>query len=324
MNNPLPTQSNEKDILSRIVKARGTAEPEAPTDEPIVNLEVTPDEVEVEEVEELPETLEAAVETVETGEPEQADELEDIYDVGGREITLKRIEELEQGNLMQSDYTRKTQVLAEDRKLFEAVKESTTTKNQQLDDSISQLKVFIDEFDTTEVDGMTLEELRDIDPSQYLKVTEQQAKRKQALKEAKGLKAEGSDADRQALASSELSKLISGNPHWLKDGKETKAYQSDMTTVTNYLNDKGYTEAQQVGILTAGQGQVFIDAAKYHASKKTNAAITKKVRKAPIMTKPSGASRSATVTALDKAKANHKKLGTVQSAMALRKAQLNF
>ena len=103
MNNPLPTASNEADILARIGKARGAPELIEPTEEPL-DLEVKPDEVEVEEVEELSETLETEPEAVEEDAAEQiAEDSEDIYDVGGREITLKRIEELEQGNLMQSE-----------------------------------------------------------------------------------------------------------------------------------------------------------------------------------------------------------------------------
>lgn len=321
MNNPLPTQSNEADILARIGKARGTSEPvTAPTEEPI-SLVVTPDEVEVEEVEELSETLETEVETVELDETEQpeSDQEEFYVDLGNeREVSFKQIKEWEQGSLRQSDYTRKTQALADDRKLFDTEKESMTNKSQQLDDLTAQLKVFVDEFDETDFDGYTLDELRENDPGQYLKVTEQQAKRKAALKKAQGVKADDNTADTTASAAKAIDKLTKDNG-WLEDGKETAAYKKDVEIVKTYLTGLGYTDTMMQGILTTGHGQAYIDAAKYHASKKSNAAITKKVRKAPVMTKPGGAQRSAVHSELEKAIADHKKLGSVDSAFRLQK-----
>jgi hypothetical protein len=222
--------------------------------------------------------------------------------------------------MMQSDYTRKTQALADDRKTFDADKTALNDKNQQLDSSISQLEAIVNDFNKVEIDGMTLEELRDIDPSQYLKVTEQQAARKLALKDAKKLKAETSQTDRAASAQVELSKIVKSNPHWIKDGKETKAYHSEMKQVEDYLTGQGYTKEQQQGVLLGGNGQVYIDAAKYHSGKSSNAAILKKVRKAPITTKPSGASGSTSKRALDKARAEHKKYGSTHTAVKLRNA----
>ena len=317
--------NTEANILSRIRTARGNAEPQAPTEEP-QSLEVKPDEVDVEEVEELSETLEADIETVELESDEpQGDEGEEFYvDVDGREISFKQINEWEKGSLRLSDYTRKTQVLADDRKTFESERVANTDKSQKLDDSISKLEIFINEFDDSTHDGMTLEELRDIDPSEYLKVTEKQAKRKEALKQAKSLKSSNSDTDRQTNAQTELNKLVAKNPHWVKAGKQTKAYDSEMKQTENYLTSLGMDEEQQKGILLGGNGQIFIDAAKYHAGIKSNASIAKKVRKAPIITKPSGAGKSAATSQLEKARANHKKYGTAHTAVELRKAQRKF
>lgn len=315
---------NQEDILSRITASRGNTELSQPTEDP-VDLEVKPDEVEAEQVEELPETIAAEVETVE----EVADELpdndtEELYiDLDGEEVSLSSVRDWKNGKMMQSDYTRKTQALADERKLFETEKESITAKNQQLDNSISQLSVFIDEFETNDFDGYTLEELRDNDPGQYLKITEQQAKRKEALKKAQNLKLEGSNANTTANAQQAIEKLASDN-HWIKDGKETQAYTKDVETVKAYLVGQGYTDEMMQGVLATGHGQAYIDAAKHHASKQTNAAITKKVRKAPTITKPGGASKSISATALEKAIANHKKHQSVESAVALRKARKQF
>ena len=321
----LTGSNTEKDILKRIKAVRGNAEPEKPTEE-LANLEVSPDEVDVEEVEELSETTKAEIEPVENDNDEpQNDEDEELYvNINEREISFSQIKEWEQGSLRQSDYTRKTQGVADDRKSLEVERVAVSDKSQKLDDSISQLQTFIDEFNDSTHDGMTLEELRDIDPSEYLKITERQAKRKEAIKAAKTLKADNSDTDRQANAQTELSKLVANNPHWVKSGKETKAYASEMKQTEEYLTSLGMDEVQQKGILLSGNGQVFIDAAKYHAGKKSNASIIKKVRLAPTTTKPGGAGKSVIASQLEKARANHSKYGTPQTALALLKAQRKF
>ena len=226
--------------------------------------------------------------------------------------------------MRQSDYTRKTQALADERKKLETDNELLSSKNLKLDDHISKLEVFIGEFDNAEHDGMSLEELREYDASEYLKVTELQAKRKDALKKAKSLKSDDLSTQQQANGQKELQKLLTGNPHWIKDGKETQAYSDEMKLVEGYLTENGYSEAQQKGILLGGTGQVFIDAAKFHSNTKSNAAITKRVRKAPITTKPGQATTSTATRALEIAKENHKKSGTAQTAVELRKAQRKF
>lgn len=317
--------SNEAEILERISKARSGPELVTESTDEALDLVVKPDEVEVEEVEAVAETIEAEPETVETDETiePELDQEDSFIDFKGEEVSFTQIEEWKQSGLRQSDYTRKTQEVAETRKANEATKEALTAKGLILDDSIAQLTVFIDEFNQTDFGGYTLDELRENDPGEYLKVTELQTKRKEALKSAKKLKSDDLDADSKVKTSAAINQLAVDNG-WLKDGKETPAYAKDTAIVKSYLTGLGYTEAMMQGVLTTGQGQVFIDAAKYHAGKQSNAAITKKVRKAPVVTKPGGASKSTSMTNLEKARANHKKLGTVESGVALRKAQRQF
>lgn len=316
---------NQNDILKRITAARGSSEPEAPTEEPQAQ-EVSPEEVEAVEAEESPEALKAQPETVETDETEEPESnLEDSYiDFKGEEISFTQIEEWKQGSLRQSDYTRKSQANADTRKQLETNQSELVEKSQKLDDLSASLKVLIGEFEQTDFDGYTLDELRQNDPGEYLKVTEMQVKRKKALKEAQGVKSSVSDSELKASQKVALDKIVKDNPSWVKDGKTTKAYDADITMINKYLDTLDYTEEKKNDILMGGNGQVFIDAAKYHASKATNAAITKKVRKAPVVTKPGGVSKSTTTTELEKAIANHKRFGSVESGLALRKAQRKF
>ena len=315
--------NNEREILDRIKAVRGNAEPNEPTEE-LIAVEVKPDEAEtIEEVEAPAETVTEEAEPVELAAAEEPeDNTEELFlDLDGEEVNLNTVRDWKNGSMMQADYTRKTQALADERKTFEAEKLSFSDKTTQLDEAITGLQVHVDSFSDTEIDGMSLEELRDIDPGQYLKVTEQQAKRKQALKDAKGVKASQSDADMKASAKVNLNEVVANNPQWLKDDKKTKAFDDDMAMVNTYLDGLGYTEATKAGILTSGQGQVFLDAARFHANKSSNASIKKKVRKVPVITRPGGASKSVATKALETARENHKRLGTPQTALALRKAQ---
>ena len=138
-------ETSETSLLSRISMARGTSEP-APA-EPTA----APDAVNVsEEAPEEATELATADNVEESEELEPEEELasstesnadEDLYvEYKGREINLKDVEEWEQGSLRQSDYTRKTQDLAEQRKSFEDERQQFTAKAGSLDSQIATLR----------------------------------------------------------------------------------------------------------------------------------------------------------------------------------------
>ena len=162
------------------------------------------------------------------------------------------------------------------------------------------------------------DELREYDPSEYLKQKELHEARKEALAKAKSNRSKQSEQEAQAQAQAEVAKLVQFN-NWIIDGKETSQYQSDMAQVKAYLDHLNIPESQQMGILTTGHGQVYIDAAKAHAAK--TAKQVKKVRKTKVVTKPSGVRKPTGSAELEAAQAAHKKYGTPQTALALRKAQ---
>ncbi len=309
MNNP------EAALLERIHAAR--AEPTEPTEE-AETVEST-EEVTEEVIEAIDETTpdEAQAEPEESIDEETPEEM--YVDIDGREISLSDIKEWEQGTLRQADYTKKTQELADKRKEFESEQATLATKNTNLNEQIASLEVLTAEKE----DETNWDELREYDPGEYLKQRELQDKRKAALESAKQYKSGVSDEELQASANAEVKKLFDSNPHWVKDGVETDAYKNEMANVQTYLKSLGYTEEAQRGILLTGHGQIFIDAAKFHTQQNANAVIKKKVKKAPIVTKPGGARSSNSVTAIERAEKAHQKYGTVETALALRKAKRN-
>ena len=75
----------------------------------------------------------------------------------------------------------------------------------------------------------------------------------------------------------------------------------------------------------ASMMQMAIDAAKYSGNKTKDAVIAKKVRKAPVITKPQQKAQVAIHDKIKKAEAKFKRTGSIDDAMAMRKLkkQLN-
>ena len=314
---------NESELLSKFAADRNPAPDTGITEEPeAVNVsEEAPTEVDevIEDV--VVESTAEAIEPTEVDEEASADvetdadsdEDEGLYvEYKGREINLKDVYETEQGQLRQADYTRKTQDLAEKRKTFEAEQESHTEQQSQLADTIATLDAIIQEETLSAED---LKELREYEPEEYIKHQEKLAKRKETLATAKQLQPVDSGVDIQA----ESTKLWADNPTWLKDGVQTQTFTDDMSTIKTYALSIGYSEQELAGLNKAHHFKTLLDAAKGQAVGKKNASLEKKVRKAPVSTKPRAAVKTSLVSEIEKTKALLQKTGKVEYATKLQK-----
>ena len=320
-------QTAEQSILERIKVSRGTTEPS--TDAPTENTEVVnvSEDAPIEEVVETEalanEEVASEIEEPAEAQTEQAttnNEDEDLYvEYKGREINLKDIDEWEQGHLRQADYTRKTQELADSRKDFEAEQEGFTSKQSKLSEQLLTLEAMIAEDDLSDE---ALTELREYEPEQYIKHLEKQSKRKDFLKEAKSNVTPKSTVNVQE----EQSKLVAANPQWISEGKATEAYTKDMDALTNYYTDNGFTQ-DQVNAVNGNAliANAVIEAARAKSLGKTNAAIEKRVRKAPVSTKPKTQAGNRQLDQIKKVEADLKKYGRNEDFVKLRKLkrQLN-
>lgn len=327
---------SQDQIIQRIKASRAAkAEPEAPTAEPVADAEA-PSETEAEQplsqlVESESEEMEAEAPESELLEGEEAetelseevaeaetDDLEESYlDLDGREISLKQIKEWEQGYLRQSDYTRKTQALAEDRKEVETIKQSLQERQKKLDEALLMAEQIVKESD----EEVNLEELREYDPEAYLDHIERQEKRKKALEEAKKTKSGLSEAEQEEITRTERAKLLEKNPQWVKNGQLTEEYKRDEKMVADYMTSLGFTPEDQKGITSAKMWLAILDAARFNASKKQSASIAKKVKKAPVVTKPKAGSSTTNQAEINRLKERVRKYGKIEDAMALRKLQ---
>lgn len=289
-------QTAEQAFLERIKVSRGTTEPlkEAPTEnqDPVNVSEDAPEELEEAEVQ--TEALESEAEEPAAEEPEaeaiEPDEDLLYYELDGEEVSSKQLKEWKNDGLMQADYTRKTQELADSRKTFESDQESFKAKQSELNDKLAQVNAMIEEETPS---AETLAEWREYEPEKLLDYQDKQAKRKELLGSYK------QDSGPTFDVEAERSKLWNANPTWLDNGKQTQAFTDDMNSIQSYAEASGYNNEDFAGF-RAQDFQTMLDAAKYKALNKKNVAIEKKVRRAPVSTKPRQATVSATAD-LDKA-----------------------
>ena len=111
-----PVETEQKPVIDE------TAPEESETDTPAPPDDTTPEDKKEEEPEE-PAT--------------QAIKLPD-----GRELTVEQIAELEKGSMMQADYTKKTQALAEERRLLQQEQEQFKPYKEQADKALELYRAF--------------------------------------------------------------------------------------------------------------------------------------------------------------------------------------
>ena len=307
-------ETAEQTFINRIQVARGTAEPVSePTEEPSavdVSVEAEPDEV----IEEQSEVIESEeLERPDLPEPTEGDVEEDFYvDFKGREISFKDIEEWEQGSLRQSDYTRKTTELSEQRKALEAEKEEVASLRNKMQEQAATLEALMEGENVTPED---LAEMREYDPDSYIKYQEKQERIKKAISGNRpATQAQLSEQDIQR----ESAALWSANPSWIEDGKQTKAFDSDMKMVSEYAKKRGFSDEELGGIQQSKHWLLLLDAARGQAKSGKNAAIEKQVRKAPVSTKPKAVITTGLADKIKKAEAQLKKSGKTEDAVKLR------
>ncbi|MCC2615939.1 hypothetical protein LJ739_06770 [Aestuariibacter halophilus] len=216
----------------------------------------------------------------EDGEEEEADDL--YLDLDGEEVSLEEVRKwkeqastAESERMMQSDYSKKTAELADQRKAL-------NDKAAALDDLIPQLEALIKLDDETD-----LEALKEDDPEEYIIQKEAADNRKQLLEKAKSAHSERQETLSEEQKVEEAQKLWEAQPHWRdKDGNVTEQYKQDMADMQQYLKDQGYSQ-EEVTSLRAHHFITILDAVRYQKTKTKADAVRKKVKIKPRGAKPS-------------------------------------
>lgn len=197
------------------------------------------------------------------------------YDIDGEEVSAADIKKWKSGHLMQSDYTRKTQALADERKRFQSERDELDSKLEMLRSAEADLEGLI----MADLNGANLDELREYDVSKYLEVTEKRKDRAAKLSELsqKFAKAQQEIADRGF-------KQLSESLGW--DASPEK-FESDKKSISEYAKATGITERDFQKIQSPAVMNAILEAATYRKLKESNPAETKKVKAAPKVAAPS-------------------------------------
>lgn len=281
---------------------------DAPVEEVIESEVITNEEV-------APETEEPAEEVTAA---ETNDEETDLFylDLDGEEVSSTQIKEWKANGLMQADYTRKTQTHAEDVKTFNAEKEDFTAKQSEFNDKLAQLNAMIEE-DTPSAE--MLAEWREYEPEKYIEHTEKMSNRKKLLASSKA-ELPSTSVDMQKVSAD----LFASHPEWMADGKNTKQFTDDTNLMTTYAESRGINQADMANF-DARHFEIMLDAARYKSQNSKNVAIAKKVRKAPVSTKPRAKANNSVQSEIDIVQKRFNQTGNDKDYLLLRKLkrQLN-
>ena len=269
------------------------AEPLKPTAEA---EDETPDESEESETNEVEGETEESEEEAGDETEEATDEEETLYlELDGEEFSLDEVKEWKAGSMMQADYTKKTQALADDRKALDADREALKASQSKLSDLSAELEVLVAE--DREIDWA---ELKEYEPEKYIELKDKADKRKAKFEE---VKANATQSTAQVLTQDELiaeSNDLFESQGWKKDGEiQQEAYQNDMKLLQGYMTDAGYSNEEFKSLQYSHHFKTLLDAARYNLQKKKGSALKKKVKKAPLATKPRAKQVKAAKSAAD-------------------------
>lgn len=208
-------------------------------------------------------------EKVEEDETEQLDEVEELLDADddgeledvdpdapkvAEPVTLKvnlpdgeqelPVDEVVKGYLRQTDYTRKTQALAEDRKTLSRELEDVRAERPRLASQLTQLEEALKSFEPTEPDWAWLKEER---PDQFANEWaswQQHKDRMSSIASARQKAVDAATADQierlQSHVESERQKLSEVIPAW----KDETVKAKDLDDIKKFALSHGYTESE--------------------------------------------------------------------------------
>ena len=284
-----------QEAILNLVEA-GEAQPEVEEEQSVEETESQPIE------EEYVSEDEAEVEESESDEDEEEYEASDNVDAEGEETEVYTIkldgeeievtrEELLQGYQRQSDYTKKTQGISEERRAIEEERSNLSHEMQALYQQREQYQQALGQLGNQLLAGISRfqnvnwEQLKENDPIEYMtrrdEFREEQEKIKGLQQHQAQVQAQ-QQADMQKeqakLASAEMRKLADLIPEW----KDPKVQPELAKSIRSYAMDSGYQKEEIDMLVDSRSVNVLMKAMKYDALQKADVK-TKKLKNKPKM-----------------------------------------
>ena len=259
------------------------------------------DEAEQGQSEEQTEELEASDEVEYSEEESEEEQPKPKYKVkaAGEEVEVE-LDELIKGYQQGTDYTKKSQALAEQRKAIEAERIHLEQVKQERQAYAQKLQA-LDSFLTQQNQGVDLEVLKETDPIGYaVAVAEQNQREKQlaVVRQEQQRIAQQQQAEHQASLQNHLrqesEKLMNLIP-------ELATPQGDAVRkqIRDYAKSVGWTDQELSSVYDSRAVVSLYKAMKYEQLQKSKPEVTKKLQAAPKMMR-SGTSAPPTKSTQDK------------------------
>ena len=306
-------------------------EAEESNDKPEVTNEEQEDiEENVEETEE--ETESEVEEESEEDEPEATEEEDDESDEDEVEVEERKtfrvkangeeqdvtLEELVEGYQKGSDYTKKSQTLAEQRKAVEAHANAIQEAQHLRDEYHARLGQVQEVLQSNNEEYVNLDELKENDPIAYaVKVAErtENNKKLQAVQQEQARLAEESrvyHSQQQSQFVQEQSKLLSEKVKEFSDPKKSEQIKGE---IRNFGKSIGFTDQELGQVFDHRHVMVLHKAAQWDKLQKSKAGVTKKVSNAPKISKKGN--KVANVDVYTKQKKRLKSSGSIDDATSV-------
>ena len=255
-------------------------------------------------------------ESEESGEEVQEEEQRFVVKAAGeeREVTLQ---ELIEGYQKGTDYHKKTNQLAEQRKAVEAEK-TAIEQAKQARDAYSQRLQAMDNFLSQQMRGEDIESLKETDPIAYaVKVAErtQQEKQVQQIRAEQQRIAREQQAEREAHLEKHLVEEAKRVAEAIPDYAHPEKGEKVRSELRSFAKSIGYSDTELANATDSRAVLTLWMASQYQKLQKAKPGVTKKVTEAPKMLKPGNATGKTIATEAAKQDfARLKKTGSRQDA----------
>lgn len=291
------------------------------------SAEAQPEEEQSESESEEMESAEPQDEAEETseeveGEEEEAEEEAPrdekfVVKVDGKEIEVPK-DELIRGYQREADYTRKTQKLAEERKLVESEFQQVRGEREQYAQILGQLQQKLQEFEPQEPDWNRLEVE---DPTEYARQWTSHQRRQQQKMAVQAEQARlqqlyqaETQKQIQAVLAQETARLKEKIPEWSSPEKA----KSEGKALLEYGQALGFSEQELNGITDSRALLALHKAWKYDQMMSKRPEFQAKIKKAPKMASPGSAGSVGSKSGeLNNAKKRLAQSGSVRDAASL-------
>ena len=279
--------------------------------------EALEDEVDEESEEDEPEDAEEEDEDSEEDEVEVEERKTFRVKANGEEKDVT-LDELVSGYQKGEDYTKKSQTLAEQRKVVEA-EAKAIQEAQSIREQYAQRLNQVQQILTDGKEDMAdLEQLKENDPIQYaIKVAEQteQNKKIQLVQQEQARLAQESNqymANQQAQFVANQSKMLTEKVKEFSDPKKAEQIKSD---IRSFGKSVGFSDQELAQVYDHRHVIILQKAMEYDKLQKANPSVTKKLSKAPKMAKKGN--KVAKTDVYTKQKKRLKSSGSIEDATSV-------